>query len=249
MIESYANSGDFASVEKVLSRVRLENRVITEHSFIVVFRAYGKAHLPEKAVDLFHRMVDEFHCKRSVKSFNSVLNVIINEGLYHRGLEFYDYVVNSNMNMNISPNGLSFNLVIKALCKLRFVDRAIEVFRGMPEKKCLPDGYTYCTLMDGLCKEERIDEAVLLLDEMQSEGCSPSPVTYNVLIDGLCKKGDLTRVTKLVDNMFLKGCVPNEVTYNTLIHGLCLKGKLDKAVSLLERMVSSKCIPNDVTYS
>jgi pentatricopeptide repeat protein len=189
MIESYANSGDFDSVEKLLSRIRLENRVIIERSFIVVFRAYGKAHLPDKAVDLFHRMVDEFRCKRSVKSFNSVLNVIINEGLYHRGLEFYDYVVNSNMNMNISPNGLSFNLVIKALCKLRFVDRAIEVFRGMPERKCLPDGYTYCTLMDGLCKEERIDEAVLLLDEMQSEGCSPSPVIYNVLIDGLSRKG------------------------------------------------------------
>ncbi|ESQ45601.1 hypothetical protein EUTSA_v10010168mg [Eutrema salsugineum] len=246
MIENYANSGDFASVEKLLSRIRLENRMIREHSFIVLFRAYGKAHLPEKTIELFHRMVDEFQCKRTIKSFNSVLNVIINEGRYHRGLEFYDYVVNSNM--NIAPNGLSFNLVIKAMCKLGFVDRAIEVFRVMPEKKCVPDGYTYCTLMDGLCKEERIDEAVLLLDEMQSEGCSPSSVTYNVLIDGLCKKGDLTRVTKLVDNMFLKGCVPNKVTYNTLIHGLCLKGKLDKAVSLLERMVSSKCIPNDVTY-
>ncbi|KAL0687805.1 hypothetical protein Bca4012_087482 [Brassica carinata] len=247
-IESHAAKFDFASVEKLLTRIRSENRTVREHTFIAIFKAYGKAHLPEKAVDLFHRMVSEFHCKRTVKSFNSVLNVILKEGLYRRGLEFHDHVVSSNLNMNISPNGLSFNLVIKALCKLGFVDRAVEVFRGMPERKCLPDVYTYCTLMDGLCKEERIDEAVLLLDEMQSEGISPSSVTYNVLINGLCKRGDLTRVTKLVDNMFLKGCVPNEVTYNTLIHGLCLKGKLDKAVSLLERMVSCKCIPNDVTY-
>ncbi|KAM0051706.1 putative tetratricopeptide-like helical domain superfamily [Helianthus debilis subsp. tardiflorus] len=149
----------------------------------------------------------------------------------------------------VSPNVLTYNLIVKVLCKLGWVDRAIETFREMPFKKCVPDVFTYCTLMDGLCKEDRIDEAVCLLDEMHVEGCLPTAATFNVLINGLCKKGDLARAAKVVENMFLKGCVPNEVTYNTLIHGLCLKGKLDKAVSLLDRMVSNKCIPNDVTYS
>ncbi|BBH01344.1 hypothetical protein Prudu_011590 [Prunus dulcis] len=231
----------------VLDRMKRERRVFIEQSFILMFRAYGKAHLPNKAVELFYRMVDEFQCRRTVKSFNSVLNVIIQEGHYSHALEFYSHVVGTT-GMNISPNVLSFNLIIKSMCKLGLVDRAVQVFREMPLRNCTPDVFTYSTLMDGLCKEKRIDEAVFLLDEMQLEGCIPSPVTFNVLINALCKKGDLGRAAKLVDNMLLKGCVPNEVTYNTLIHGLCLKGKLDKAVSLLDRMVSNKCVPNDVTY-
>ncbi|KAL0321455.1 UNVERIFIED_CONTAM: Pentatricopeptide repeat-containing protein [Sesamum radiatum] len=202
-------------------------RAFLEKNFILIFRACGKANLPRKAIELFDRMVDEFQCKQTVKSFNSVLNVIIQQGLHHHALEFYDYVINKKK--NISPNVLTFNLMIKALCKSGWVSRAVDLFREMPILKCDPDVFTYCTLMDGLCKDNRIEDAVALLDEMQIEGCSPTPATYNVLINGLCKKGDLARAAKLLDNMFLKGCTPNEVTYNTLIHGLCLKGKLDRA--------------------
>ncbi|KAK6916963.1 Pentatricopeptide repeat [Dillenia turbinata] len=247
LISHHANSGDFSSLEKILDRMKREHRSVNEKSFIAMFKAYGKAHLPEKAVELFHRMVNEFHCRPSVRSFNSVLNVIIQEGLFARAMEFYhnDDIVKR---LNILPNALSYNLMTKALCRLGHVDRAIEMFREMPFRNCNPDVFTYCTLMDGLCKEGRIDEAVSLLDEMQVEGCVPNAATFNVLINGLCKKGDMVRASKLVDNMLLKGCVPNEVTYNTLLHGLCLKGKMEKAISLLDWMLASKCIPNDVTY-
>lgn len=246
LIEHHANSGDFKALEMVFQRMKRERRVFIEKNFILVFRACAKLRLHHIAVEFFDRMVSEFHCQQTVKSFNSVLNVIIQQGEYNHALEFYNYVRNNKR--NIPPNVLTYNLVIKALCKLGLVNKAIDIFREMPDLKCQPDAYTYCTLMDGLCKKDRIDDAVVLLDEMQIEGCHASAVSFNVLIDGLCKKGDLARAAKLVDNMFLKGCIPNEVTYNTLIHGLCLKGKLDKAVSLLNRMLSNKLIPNDVTY-
>ncbi|VFQ68955.1 unnamed protein product [Cuscuta campestris] len=246
LIKNYANSGDFKSLEEVFDRMRREKRVFLEKSFILVFRAYGKARLPDKAIDLYERMVVEFQCRPTVRSFNSVLNVIIQSGEFNLALQFYsDIVVDRRVSV---PNVLTFNLIVKAMCKLGMVDKAVDVFREMPEWECNPDVYTYCTLMDGLCKADRIEEAVSLLDEMQTEGCFPTPPTFNVLINGLCKKGDLVRAAKLVDNMFLKGGVPNEVTYNTLIHGLCLKGKLEKAISLLHRMVSSKHVPNDITY-
>lgn len=247
LLENYASSRDFRLIEQVLDRMKREGRVLVERIFILIFKACGEAHLPGEAVKFFDRMVNEFHCKQTVKSFNSVLNVIIQEGDFSYAFKFYLRVFGANKK-NFQPNVLTYNLIIKALCKLGQIDRAVETFREMPLKNCNPDVFTYSTLMNGLCKERRIDEAVFLLDEMQAEGCLPNPVTFNVLIDALCKNGDLSRAAKLVDNMFLKGCVPNEVTYNTLIHGLCLKDKLDKALSLLDKMVSSKCIPNEVTY-
>ncbi|KAG6385009.1 hypothetical protein SASPL_153833 [Salvia splendens] len=246
LIQHHAQSGDFKALELIFQRMKRENRAFSEKIFILVFKAHGKARLHRKAVELFNSMEDKYNCLPTVKSFNSLLNVIIQQGLYRDALDLYHYVLNNKK--HISPNGLTFNLVIKSLCRLGLVGRAVDMFREMPAFHCKPDTYTYCTLMDGLCKEDRIDDAVALLDEMQIEGCDPTPPTFNVLINGLCKKGDLARAAKLVDNMFLKGCVPNEVTYNTLIHGLCLKGKLDKAVSLLSRMLSNKLKPNDITY-
>ncbi|KVI11334.1 Pentatricopeptide repeat-containing protein [Cynara cardunculus var. scolymus] len=246
LIENFSKTGDLISLAKVFNQMKRERRVFIERNFILVFKAYGKAKKAENALDLFDKMWVEYQCRPSVRSFNSVINVAIQEGLFSRALEFYSSVVIRDK--RVLPNVLTYNLILKVLCRLRLIDRAIETFREMPVRKCTPDVFTYCTLMDGLCKEDRIDEAVCLLDEMQVEGCFPTAVTFNVLINGLCKKGDLARAANVVENMFLKGCVPNEATYNTLIHGLCLKGKLEKAVSLLDRMVRNKCIPNDVTY-
>ncbi|KAK2992124.1 hypothetical protein RJ640_019380, partial [Escallonia rubra] len=113
LIESYANLGDFGSLEKVFDQMKRERRAFIEKNFILLFRAYGKANLHEKAVDMFGRMVDEFNCRQTVRSFNSVLNVIIQAGHFHRALDFHDYVLRSRN--SVSPNVLTFNLVIKAM--------------------------------------------------------------------------------------------------------------------------------------
>ncbi|KAK4858775.1 hypothetical protein QYF36_021764 [Acer negundo] len=80
LIENYANSGDFKGLEMVLCQMRREKRVFLEKIYIVKFKAYSKAHLVEEAIGLFSKMADKFHCRRSVKLFNLVLNVIIQDG-------------------------------------------------------------------------------------------------------------------------------------------------------------------------
>ncbi|WJX28047.1 hypothetical protein P8452_16813 [Trifolium repens] len=46
LIENFASSFDFDSLEHLLNRMKRENRVFIEKNFIVIFKAYGKAHLP-----------------------------------------------------------------------------------------------------------------------------------------------------------------------------------------------------------
>ncbi|CAM8979368.1 unnamed protein product [Rhodiola kirilowii] len=246
LIDKYAALGDFESLETLIGRMRSERRVFQEKSFIIIFKAYGRAHLPDRAVELFHRMSEEFQCVPTVRSFNSVLNVLIIEGLFQHALEFHSYVVRT---YNTPPNVLTYNLLLKALCKLGSIDQAIGLFREMPIRGCHPDAFTYATLMDGLCKKDRIEEAMSLLDEMQVEGCFPNSVTFNILISGLCKKGDLSRAAKFVDNMLLKGITPNEVTYNTLLHGLCMKGQGSRRVNLLISMEERGHLANEHMYS
>ncbi|KAF5944667.1 hypothetical protein HYC85_018744 [Camellia sinensis] len=267
LIENYANSGEFASLEMVFDRMKRERRVFIEKSFILVFKSYGKSHLPEKAVDLFYRMLGEFQCRPTVRSFNSVLNVIFQVRLYSCALEFHwDVVVGTK---KISPNVLTFNLVIKAMCRLGLIDRAIEVFREMPVWNCAPDVFTYCTLMDGLCKENRIDEAVLLLDEMQTEGCFPgkldkaislldsmvlykcvpNDVTYGTIINGLVKQGRAVDGGRAMISMEERGHHANEYVFSILISGLFKEGKSEEAMRLWKEMSEKGCKPNTVVYS
>ncbi|MFS7904515.1 putative tetratricopeptide-like helical domain superfamily [Helianthus anomalus] len=182
LIENFAKAGDLSSLENVFIQMKHERRVFIEGNFILAFKAYNKANQAEKALDLFHKMWVEYRCTPTVRSFNSVINVVIQQGLYDKALDFYSCVIVQEK--RLSPNVLTYNLIIKLLCKLGWVDRAIETFREMPFKKCVPDVFTYCTLMDGLCKEDRIDEAVCLLDEMHVEGCVPTAAMFNVLING-----------------------------------------------------------------
>ncbi|KAK1326200.1 Pentatricopeptide repeat-containing protein [Acorus calamus] len=244
MVRSYADAGDLRSLDLLLDRMRRDRRSLGETLLVRVVKAYGKARRVDDALDLFDGLSEEFNIHRTVRSFNSALNVLVAEGLVDRALGFYARFREEG----VSPNGLTFNLLIKALCRSGSVDRATEVFRGMYGHGCAPDVFAYGTLMDGLCREGRTDEAVALLDEMHVEGVLPSVVVYNVLVRRLCLDGDFARVSRLVDNMHLKGCAPNEATYNTIIHGLCLKGRVEKAVGILERMVSNGCRPNEVTY-
>ncbi|KAK1279813.1 Pentatricopeptide repeat-containing protein [Acorus gramineus] len=244
MVLSYADAGDLRSLDLLLDRMRRDRRSLGETLLVRVVKAYGKARRVDDALDLFDGLSEEFHIRRTVRSFNSALNVLVAEGLVDRALGFYARFREEG----VSPNGLTFNLLIKVLCRSGSVDRATEVFRGMYGHGCTPDVFAYGTLMDGLCREGRTDEAVALLDEMHVEGVLPSVVVYNVLVRRLCLDGDFARVSRLVDNMHLKGCAPNEATYNTIIHGLCLKGRVEKAVGILERMVSNGCRPNEVTY-
>ncbi|KAJ7004425.1 hypothetical protein NC653_009331 [Populus alba x Populus x berolinensis] len=229
VINNYANLGDFKSLEKVLDRMRCEKRVIVEKCFVVIFKAYGKAHLPEKAVDLFDRMAYEFECKRTVKSFNSVLNVIIQEGLFYRALEFYNHVIGAK--------------------GVRKLEKAISLLDRMVSSKCVPNVVTYGTIINGLVKQGRALDGARVLALMEERGYRVNEYVYSALISGLFKEGKSQEAMQLFKEMTVKECEFNTIVYSVVIDGLCRDGKPDEALEVLFEMTNNRCEPNAYTYS
>nr|TKR84667.1 hypothetical protein D5086_0000256850 [Populus alba] len=229
LINNYANLGDFKSLEKVLDRMKCEKRVIFEKCFIVIFKAYGKAHLPEKAVDLFDRMACEFECKRTVKSFNSVLNVIIQEGLFYRALEFYNHVIGAK--------------------GVRKLEKAISLLDRMVSSKCVPNVVTYGTIINGLVKQGRALDGACVLASMEERGYCVNEYVYSTLISGLFKEGKSQEAMHLFKEMTVKGYELNTIVYSAVIDGLCRDGKPDDAVEVLSEMTNKGCTPNAYTCS
>ncbi|KMZ63749.1 putative Pentatricopeptide repeat-containing protein [Zostera marina] len=249
---AFSDASDLNSIDCLLRDLTNtfvnRRRGLPEAFFIPILRCYSRLRLPYHAVRLFDKMHSEFRCRPRVRSLNTTLNALISLSLFSHALTFHSRV---SATFSIFPNLLTFNLLLKCLCRLSRPDEAVNFFRDfshLHKSRFSPDVYSYATVMDALTKDGRVDEAVLLLDEMSVEGCQPTEVNFNVVICGLCNNGDVSGAGKIVRHMILKGCVPNQVTYNTIIHGLCSKGKVESAMDLIDCMVKKDCYPNNVTY-
>ncbi|KAJ6414890.1 hypothetical protein OIU84_003831 [Salix udensis] len=262
LINNYADLGDFKSLEKVLDRMRCEKRVVVEKCFIVIFKAYGKAHLPEKAVDLFDRMAYEFECKRTVKSFNSVLNVIIQEDLFYRALEFYNHVIGAKgklekaislldrmVSSKCVPNVVTYGTVINGLVKQgRALDGA-RVLASMEERGYHVNEYVYSAVISGLFKEGKSQEAMQLFKEMSVKKCELNTIVYSIVIDGLCRDGKPDEAVEVLSEMTNNGCKPNAYTYSSLMKGFFEAGNGHKAIEVWKDMAKHNCTQNEVCYS
>ena len=104
----------------------------------------------------------------------------------------------------LGPDIVTFNTLIKGMCRNDMVDYARNVFDKMPEK----NDVTYGVLVNRLCKMGDVNDAVMLLRDISQ----PSVVVYSTIIDSLCKTGKMKQALGLYIEMTEKGVVPNDVT-------------------------------------
>ncbi|XP_037495778.1 pentatricopeptide repeat-containing protein At3g07290, mitochondrial [Jatropha curcas] len=151
------------------------------------------------------------------------------------------------------PNSVTLQgeecVLLKAVCDIGLIDKAISLLDEMVRNGCKPNVYTYTALIDGLCREGKIEEANGIFRRMLQDGLSPGIITYNALINGYCKEGRIVSAFEIIGLMERRNCKPNIRTYNELMEGLCRVNKSYKAMFLLKRIVDNGLSPNSVTYN
>jgi len=73
------------------------------------------------------------------------------------------YVFNTLARRGVTPNVLSYSVMINGLCKVKMVDEAVILFKEMHSKNMTPNTLTYNSLIDGLCKSGRISDVWYVL--------------------------------------------------------------------------------------
>jgi pentatricopeptide repeat protein len=58
--------------------------------------------------------------------------------------------------VEMTPNVVTYNCLIKGYCDVHSIEDAIELIDEMPLKGCHPDKVSYYTMMGFLCKEKRV---------------------------------------------------------------------------------------------
>ncbi|KAL4191805.1 hypothetical protein AMTRI_Chr06g190900 [Amborella trichopoda] len=209
----------------------------SEKTFIVVIRNYGFANKPKMALRSFFR-VNEFGINKSIRSFNTLLNAMIQT----KRFDLVHTLYKNSRKLEIFPNVFTCNILIKALCQINDLESAFRVLEEMPSQGFVPNPVTYITILSGFCACGDLIRAKRIFDEIITKGWVPDPVTYTIIIDGFCKNGRLMEAVKLMDDMEDNRVLPNDVTYGVVIASYYKEGRSGEALSLLNEMLEKKFI-------
>ncbi|GJY26271.1 pentatricopeptide repeat-containing protein [Tanacetum coccineum] len=136
----------------------------------------------------------------------------------------------------ISPDVVTYNSLISALCKLHVRTDATLLIQEMPSKGIEPNVETLNIVINAFCTRGKIKEARLVLYYMQENDIDPNLVTFNLILDALCLKGDMAAAKALLILMMSRDLSPDVATYTSFLNGYCISKKMDEAMLTYHEM-------------
>ncbi|CAA7402378.1 unnamed protein product [Spirodela intermedia] len=244
LISRLSHARKFGIIEDLLPMIKSERCRVSEEFFFQLIKIYGNvANHPEQAIKTLMMMPD-FHCWPTVRTFNYVLNMLVNAKQFDVIHEVY---LNAPK-LGVELDTCCFNILIKGLCSCGNLAAAFSLFEEMPNQGCKPNARTYSTLMHSLCRNERVSDAFDLYRRMEADGCYPDTVTFNILISGLCREGKVIQGMEFLKKMKLKGCYPNSGTYQALLYGFIDAGRFVEGKEFMGLMLADGYCPSYLSY-
>ncbi|KAL6652661.1 hypothetical protein ACP70R_011586 [Stipagrostis hirtigluma subsp. patula] len=204
------------------------------------------AGLLDAAADLLSK-ASHFGCSVESYAYNRLMNSFIGHGRAWDAVALFERWIQEGL---YHPDVWSFNVVIKGVCRVGDVQKALKLVERMDEFGCSPDTITHNILVDGLCRVKEVNKGREVLRRLQKDGvCMPNVVTYTSVISGYCKAGRMEDAIAVYNDMVGSGTTPNTVTYNVLINGCGKAGDMESAAKMYHQMMIRRCPPDVVTFS
>ncbi|KAL0728075.1 hypothetical protein Bca4012_024168 [Brassica carinata] len=218
-----------------MGNVGVEHDVV---SYSCMMSCYSKGGNLSKVLRLFDRMKKEC-VEPDRKVYNAVVHALAKGGFVSEAMNLMKTMEEEK---GMAPNVVTYNSLIKPLCKAKKTEEAKRVFDEMMERGILPTIRTYHAFMRILRTGEEVFE---LLAKMRKMGCEPTVDTYIMLIRKFCRWRDFDNVSLFWDEMKEKGVGPDLSSYIVMIHGLFLNGKVDEAHGYYKEMKEKGLRPNE----
>lgn len=235
----------FDEMRDILHQLKQDSRVTPkEIIFCNVISFYGRARLHERALQVFDEMT-EFRVERTVKSYNSLLNVLLRCRNFDKMKEVFE-----NMEKETGPDACSYNVLINGCVMSGRMEVAWNVFGKMLKRGLNPTTVTFGTLVHGLCLDSRLEEALKLKEDMMKVyNLRPGGHIYASLIKALCGVGDWSKVVRLKQEMVNDKIELDSGIYASLISGLFKVGRKEEVPGLLEEMRENGCKMDTLIYN
>ncbi|KFK40233.1 hypothetical protein AALP_AA3G348000 [Arabis alpina] len=243
-VQRLAKSQRFSDIESLIESQKKDPRIKTESFHSTLIRSYGRASMFDHAMKIFEEM-GKFGTPRTVVSFNALLAACLHSGLFERVHQLFDEI--PQRYSVITPDKVSYGMLIKSYCDSGSSDKAMEIMRDMEVKGVEVTIIAFTTILGSLYKNGEIDVAESLWNEMVRKGCVLDNTVYNVRLMNAAKESP-ERVKELMEEMISVGLKPDTVSYNYLMTAYCVKGMMNEAKKVYEGLDEHGCCANAATF-
>ncbi|XP_060176392.1 small ribosomal subunit protein mS79 (rPPR3b)-like [Lycium barbarum] len=224
-IHRLAKANHFSGIEEVIEHLKHYPEIRDESFVAGLIRLYGKAKMYDHARKLFDEMPQLDCPPRSVYSFNALLTSCITSERYDKIGGLFRELPEK---LSIEPNLMSYNLAMKALCKVGSLDSAVLLMDEIEKHGIKPDIVTCNTLLSAFY-ESGLSEAENLWIMMEKKNIVPDICSHNIRLRGSIKVNGVSKALQFFEEIINKGLKPNKFIYNTMIKMYVDEGNLDQA--------------------
>ncbi|OAY62771.1 Pentatricopeptide repeat-containing protein, chloroplastic [Ananas comosus] len=265
LIQMYSSLGRLSEAEKIFSRMEFKDVV----SWTAMISGYEKNGSPSKALEVYEVMEAQ-NMKPDEVTIASVLAACACLGRLDIGIKLHELA----RSKGLVPYTIVGNTLVDMYSKSRCIDKAIEVFKHMPEK----DVISWSSIISGFRINHRSFEALSFFRRMQAN-VKPNSITFiaalsacaavgalmcgkeihaQALRNGLGSEGYLANAlldlyakcgrTKYAWSQFNIQEKKDVVSWNIMLTGYAGRGQGDLAVQLFDWMVDAGVKPDEVTF-
>ncbi|CAK0812225.1 unnamed protein product [Prorocentrum cordatum] len=149
-----------------------------------------KSKLPESVLSYFHKMKNA--------------GVEISRIAYHSILMSHErsdpsatlLLFNEMDKLEIKPDGVAYNAVMGACCKLGMRDEAEQLFMQMADRALVPDSKSYCIMLKVYASSNQLTRAMSIWETMRDQRFEPDRYSYH---HAICACVNLQRIEYAVE--------------------------------------------------
>ncbi|XP_074587872.1 pentatricopeptide repeat-containing protein At1g11630, mitochondrial-like [Curcuma longa] len=216
-----------------------------------IFRDFPGAYGVTPNIKTYNNVIQAFSVSGTARSFYSVLDQMCSAGVKPDTTTFcnalagfykekqFDEVnkVLELMKKHDCDHGLRiYHSRIESLCKLKFSNEAMVLFKEMETKGIKPTSVTYNHLIYGFCNEGQLEDAKKLYKEMKERDLLPIDKSHFTLVHFSCKVGDFEAALSVCKDSMAQNRIPNFTTMKMLVKGLIGSSKVEEARDIMEKV-------------
>ncbi|XP_026389779.1 pentatricopeptide repeat-containing protein At1g15510, chloroplastic-like [Papaver somniferum] len=215
LIQMHCSIGSLVEAENLFCRMKVKDVV----SWTAIICGYEKNELPNKAVESYKQMVVEGVNPDEI-TIASVLSACSSLGLLDTGIKLHKLANRTRL----IQYTIVRNTLIEMYSKCRLVDKALEVFKQIPEKNVI----SWTSMIFGLRINNRSLEALTLFRQMKSS-LKPNLVTLVAVLSTCANLGALMCGKEIHAHVLRSGLDLVRFLPNSLIDMYVRCGKMDYA--------------------
>eukprot|EP01126_Amoeba_proteus_P010032 TRINITY_DN13880_c0_g1_i2.p1 TRINITY_DN13880_c0_g1~~TRINITY_DN13880_c0_g1_i2.p1 ORF type:complete len:648 (-),score=144.32 TRINITY_DN13880_c0_g1_i2:56-1900(-) len=219
--------------------------------FSGILNYYSEIGVPCSVVDYI--LQDIVHC--GITLTTEIMNNAIKSYSRLRIVEKAEEVFREMRSRGVSPDHVSYTLMIGMYKDLKCPEKAVQIFEEMKSSIFRPNHVTYTYMGQIFFENREPEKSFALMEEMKAVGISPTRTFYNSLLHIYATCNQTPEAEKLFDLMKRGGRgekvlpSPDLTSYGIMIHHYGTLGRLDVVSELISEIRNIHEVLDDRIYN